>query len=409
MAALRRVYLDHSATTPVDPRVVEAMLPYLTEKFGNASSVHFFGQEARAAVDRARREVAALIGARPNEIVFVSGGTEANNLAIRGAAEALEPQGRHIITSQIEHSSVRGICDALEKKGWEITRLPVYGDGIVRPEEVRAAIRPDTVLITVMLANNEIGTIQPVAEIGSLVRLERERGNRHLRFHTDAVQAAGRMPVEVETLGCDLLSLSAHKLYAPKGTGALFVRRGVRLVSQNVGGHQERERRAGTEAVANIVAFGAAARLAHEEMDERARHVRNLREKFEAGIEERIEDLVFNGDREHRLPHLSNISFRFIEGEGLLINLDLQGVAVSTGSACSSGSLEPSPVIRAIGRDDELARGSIRFSFGKDNTPEDVDYVLEVLPRAVENLRRLSPLYQKSRAGRACETETAPV
>jgi cysteine desulfurase len=404
MAALRRVYLDHSATTPVDARVVEAMLPYLTEKFGNASSVHFFGQEARAAVDRARREVAALVGARPNEVVFLSGGTEANNLAIRGIGEAAESHGRHIITSLIEHSSVRGICDALEKQGWEITRLPVYEDGIVRVEDVRASLRPDTILITVMLANNEIGTIQPVEEIGALVNEERARGNRHLWFHTDAVQAAGRMPLDVEKLGCDLLSLSAHKLYAPKGVGALFVRRGVRLVAQNVGGHQERERRAGTESVAGIVAFGAAARLAHEEMDERALRVRGVRDYFEAGVEERVEDIVFNGNREKRLPHLSNISFRFIEGEGLLINLDLQGVAVSTGSACSSGSLEPSPVIRAIGRNDELARGSIRFSFGKGNTKEDVDYVLEVLPRAIENLRRLSPLYQKAMAERACET-----
>jgi cysteine desulfurase len=304
---------------------------------------------------------------------------------------------------------VRGICDAMEKRGWEITRLPVYGDGIVRVEDVRAALRPDTVLITLMLANNEIGTIQPINEIGALVREERAEGNRHLWLHTDAVQAAGRMPLDVETLGCDLLSMSAHKLYAPKGVGALFVRRGVRLVTQNVGGHQERERRAGTESVAGIVAFGAAARLALEELDERTAHLRHLRDCFEAGISERVEEIVFNGNRERRLPHLSNISFRYIEGEGLLINLDLQGVAVSTGSACSSGSLEPSPVIRAIGRDDELARGSIRFSFGKDNTIEDVDYVLEVLPRAVENLRRLSPLYQKALAERACEIESVRI
>jgi cysteine desulfurase len=392
---LRRVYLDHSATTPADPRVVEAMLPFLTEKFGNASSVHFYGQEARAAVDRARREVAALINARPNEIVFLSGGTEANNLAIRGLCEASEAHGRHLITSEIEHSSVRGICDALEKRGWEVTRLPAYEDGIVRLEDVRDALRPDTVLITVMLANNEIGTIQPVAEIGDLVRSIRARGNRHLWLHTDAVQAGGRMTLDVETLGCDMLSLSAHKLYAPKGTGALFVRRGVRLMTQNIGGHQERERRAGTESVAGIVAFGEAAKLAAQELDQRATHVRNLRDRFEASVPARVPEIVFNGNRERRLPHLSNISFRFIEGEGLLINLDMQGIAVSTGSACSSGSLEPSPVIRAIGRNDELARGSIRFSFGKDNNEADVDYLLEVLPRAVLNLRRLSPLYQK--------------
>jgi cysteine desulfurase len=411
MAETRKVYLDHSATTPADPRVVAAMLPYLTEKFGNASSVHFFGQEARAAVDRARREVAALIGARANEIVFVSGGTEANNLAIRGiteaslsgrnasngagttsAASATSSTMGHVITSSIEHSSVRGICEALEKSGWEITRLPVYDDGIVRTEDVRAALRPETVLISVMLANNEIGTLQPIEEIGALVREERARGRRHLWLHTDAVQAAGRIPLNVETLGCDLLSLSAHKLYAPKGAGALFVRRGVRLISQNVGGHQEREKRAGTEGVPGIVAFGAAAKLARDEMAERSQHDAQLRDRFEARVTERIPDLVFNGDRARRLPHLSNISFRFIEGEGLLISLDLQGIAVSTGSACSSGTLEPSPVIRALGRNDELARGAIRFSFGKDNTEADVDYVLEVLPRVVEKLRQLSPL-----------------
>ena len=399
--------MDNSATTPVDPRVVEAMLPYLTEKFGNASSVHFFGQEARAAVDRARREVAALIAARPNEIVLLSGGTEANNLAIRGIAETTLSHGRHIITSAIEHSAVRGVCDALEKRGWEITRLPVYDDGIIRMEDVRAALRPDTVLITVMLANNEIGTIQPVAEIGALVREERARGQRHLFLHTDAVQGAGRMPVDVEALGCDLLSMSAHKLNAPKGVGALFVRRNVRLTPQNIGGHQERERRAGTEAVAAIVAFGKAAELARAELTERIEHMRRLRDRFEAGVAACIENIVLNGHPTRRLPHLSNISFRFIEGEGLLINLDMQGVAVSTGSACSSGSLEPSPVIRALGRNDELARGSIRFSLGKDTTDEDINYVLEVLPRAVDNLRRLSPLYQKALAERACEIEGA--
>ncbi|HLL16194.1 MAG TPA: cysteine desulfurase family protein [Pyrinomonadaceae bacterium] len=404
---MRRVYLDNSATTPVDPRVVEAMLPYLMEKFGNASSVHFYGQEARVALDRARREVAALVNARPNELVFLSGGTEANNLAIRGIAESNAEHGRHIITSSIEHSAVRGVCDALEKRGWEVTRLPVYEEGIVRLEDVRAALRPDTVLITVMLANNEIGTIQPVAEIGALVAEERERGRKYLWLHTDAVQAAGRMPVDVDALGCDLLSLSAHKLHAPKGAGALYVRRSVRLTPQSIGGHQERERRAGTESVPLIVAFGRAAALAREEMAGRIEHLGRLRDQFETGVEARVADIVFNGDRERRLPHLSNISFRFIEGEGLLINLDMQGVAVSTGSACSSGSLEPSPVIRALGRDDELARGSIRFSLGKDTTAEDIAYVHEVLPRAVENLRRLSPLYQKSLAERACETTSA--
>jgi cysteine desulfurase len=376
------------------------MLPYLTERFGNPSSVHFFGQEARGAVDRARREVAGLIGARSNEIVFLSGGTEANNLAIRGLCEAVEPRGRHIITSSIEHSSVRGICEALEKRGWEITHLPVYEDGIVRVEDVRAALRADTVLISVMLANNEIGTIQPIQEIGALVRQERSQGRKHLWLHTDAVQAAGRIPIEVAQLGCDFLSLSAHKLYAPKGTGALYVRRGVRIVGQNVGGHQERERRAGTEGVPGIVAFGAAARIAREELDQRNDQAKEHRHKFEAAVVERVSDVVFNGHPECRLSHISNISFRSVEGQSLLISLDLEGIAVSTGSACSSGTLEPSPVIRALGRDDELSRGAIRFSFGKDNSLPEVDYVVEVLSRVVDKLRALSPLNRDAMAGR---------
>ncbi len=393
---MRRVYLDHSATTPIDARVLEAMLPYLTDKFGNASSVHTFGQEARAAVDRARRQLAALIGARANEIVFTSGGTEANNLAIRGLCQAAEAHGKHLITSAIEHPSVRGMMDELEKQGWEVTRLPVYEDGIVRVDDVRAALRPDTILISVMMANNEIGTIQPITEICGLVHEERKRGHRHLWLHTDAVQAAGRLPIDVHALGCDLLTLSAHKIYAPKGAGALFARRGVRLIPQQVGGHQERERRAGTESVANVAAFGAAAELGLTEISERNEHTRHLRDRFEREVERRIGDIVLNGNREQRLPHVSNISFRFIEGEGLLIHLDMQGVAVSTGSACSSGTLEPSPVIRALGRDEELARGAIRFSFGKDNSDEDVDYSVAALAKAVESLRAISPLRVRS-------------
>jgi cysteine desulfurase len=343
-------------------------------------------------VDKARRQVGALIGARANEVVFTSGGTEANNLAIRGVCEAAVSHGRHIITSAIEHPSLRGPIEEFEKRGWEVTRLPVYEDGIVRIEDVRTAIRSDTVLISVMLANNEIGTIQPIADVGKLARETREAGQRHLRFHTDAVQAAGRVPIDVDALGCDLLTVSAHKLYGPKGIGALFVRRGVRVLPQHVGGHQERERRAGTESVADIVGFGVAAELAKKKMPDRNEHTRLLRDRFEAEAVKRLEDIVSNGDRNRRLPHVSNISFRFIEGEGLLIHLDLQGIAVSTGSACSSGTLEPSPVIRALGRNEELARGAIRFSFGKDNTDADLDYLLEVLPHAVQSLRALSPL-----------------
>jgi cysteine desulfurase len=392
----RRIYLDNSATTPIDGEVVKAMLPFLTEKFGNASSIHFFGQESRAAVDKARHQVAEIINARPAEIVFTSGGTEANNLAIRGLVEANEKYGKHIITSAIEHSAVKNVCEDLEKRGYEVTYLPVYENGIARIDDLQSALRPDTILISVMTANNEIGTIQPVEEIGKFVRRLREQG-RKIRFHTDAVQALGKIPVDVENIGCDLLSLSGHKINAPKGVGALYARRGVRLHAQNIGGRQERERRGGTESVHQIVALGKACELAQKNLSENAAHLANLRNKFEDGVSENISGIIFNGQRENRLPHISNVSFRYIEGEGLLINLDLQGVAVSTGSACSSGSLEPSPVIRALGRDDELARGAIRFSFGKENTCEDIEYVLEVLPKAIENLRRLSPLFQAAK------------
>lgn len=386
--------MDNSATTPVDKEVLETMLPFLTEKFGNASSIHFYGQEARSAIDKARHAAAKIINARPNEMVFLSGGTEANNLAIRGLCEANEQHGKHIITSQIEHSAVKSVCGSLEQRGYEVTCLPVYENGIVRVEDVKAALRPDTILISIMTANNEIGTIQPVREIGELVKEHRAAGNK-IWFHTDAVQAVGKMPLDVEEIGCDMLSMSAHKLYAPKGVGLLYARRGVRLQKQNIGGHQERERRGGTESVPMIVAFGKALEMALEELSETTERLRKLRDELELRIAQEIPDVIFNGDTESRLANIANVSFRFIEGEGLLINLDLQGIAVSTGSACSSGTLEPSPVIRALGRNDELARGAIRFSFGKHNTTEDVDYLMEALPKAVAALRKLSPAYQK--------------
>lgn len=384
----RRIYLDNSATTPIDPEVLEAMLPYLSNQFGNPSSIHFFGQEARAAIDKARHQVAALINARPNEITFTSGGTEANNLAIRGLLEANEKYGNKVIISTIEHPSVKSLCENLEKRGYEVSYLPVYEDGIVRIEDVKAAITENTVLISIMTANNEIGTLQPVEEIGNLVKQMRGDGKK-IWFHTDAVQAVGKIEVNVQKMGCDLLSMSAHKIYAPKGIGALYVGKGVRLQSQNIGGHQERERRGGTESVPLAVAFGKASELALSRLSEQTTLLWELRNSFEKGVSDTIPDIVFNGNQIKRLPNISNISFRRIEGEGLLINLDLQGVAVSTGSACSSGSLEPSPVIRALGRNDELARGAIRFSFGKDNQHLDVDYLMEVLPKAVENLRKL--------------------
>ena len=415
---LRRIYLDNSATTPIAPEVVDAMLPYLKDKFGNASSIHFFGQEARAAVDKARHQVAALINSRPAEIVFTSGGTESNNLAIRGILESqmqkpdhkagrfLDAQGErklHIIATDIEHPAVKSVCEDLEKlHGYEVTYLPAYENGVIRIEDLKAAMRSETVLISVMMANNEIGTLQPVEEIGRFVKELRSEG-RKIWFHTDAVQAAGKTPVDVEAIGCDLLSMSGHKIYAPKGIGALYVRRGVRLHAQNIGGRQERGVRGGTESVPNIVAFGKACELAAEELNETASRLGELRDRFEQGVLERIDDVTRNGDVDHRLPNISNLSFSRIEGEGLLINLDMQGVAVSTGSACSSGSLEPSPVIRALGRTDELARGAIRFSFGKFNDDDDVDRVLEVLPVAVENLRKLAPTTKAAEARRQSE------
>ena len=390
----RRVYLDNSATTPVDPSVLEVMMPYLTEKFGNASSIHYFGQETRAAVDKARHQVAGLINSRPNEVIFTSGGTESNNLAVRGLMEANRKHGTHIITSAIEHPAVKSVCEDLEKAGFSVTWLPVYENGVVRFEDVKAAVTDSTVLISIMYANNEIGTIQPIDKIGNFV-LELRKAGRKIWFHTDAVQAAGKIKVDVEELNCDLLSLSAHKVNAPKGVGALYVRPGTRLHSQNIGGRQERGLRGGTEPVPLIAAFGAACELAGSRLDDEANRLRSLRNRFERSVIEMIPGSSVNGDKDRRLPNISNISFDSVEGEGLLINLDMQGIAVSTGSACSSGSLEPSPVIRALGRNDELARSAIRFSFGKVNTEGDVDRVLEVLPGSVESLRKLSPRYKE--------------
>jgi len=391
----RRVYLDNSATTPIDPEVLNAMLPFLTEKFGNASSIHHFGQEARAAVDMARHQVAALINSRPNEIVFTSGGTEADNLAVRGLAQTNRKYGTHIITSAIEHPAVKNVCEDLEKSGFSVTYLPVYEDGIVRIEDVREAIRAETILLTIMTANNEIGTLQPVQQIGQLVK-EMRAGGKKIRFHTDAVQAAGKIVVDVEEMDCDLLSLSGHKINAPKGIGALYVRRGVRLHPQSIGGRQERGVRGGTESVPFIAALGAACEIAGNRLSTEPERLAILRNRFESAVLENIPNSSINGNVSSRLPNISNISFNSVEGEGLLINLDMQGIAVSTGSACSSGSLEPSPVIRALGRGDELARGAIRFSFGPTNTETDVNRILDVLPASVETLRSLAP----SKAGR---------
>ncbi len=388
---VRKAYLDNSATTRVDDEVVRSMLPYFSEAFGNASSTHQWGQRAKQAIEEARNQVALLINATAPEITFVSGGTEADNLAIKGIAEAHAEKGRHIITSQIEHPAVLAACAWLEKKGWTVSCLPVYREGIVRIEDLRKAITDQTVLISIMHANNEIGTIQPLREIGQIVRERREAGQKHLHFHTDAVQTIGKIPVDVRDLGVDLLALTAHKFHGPKGIGALYVRRGVRIASQMHGGHHERDRRAGTESVPLIVALGKAADLARTHLEERARQFSDLRDRLEHGLLQRIPHVAVNGDPERRLPNVSNLNFDYVEGEGLQISLDLKGVAVSTGSACSSGSIEPSHVLLAIGLSRDTGHGALRFSLGKDNTIEDVDYVLEILPGMVEKLRKLSP------------------
>lgn len=376
----RRIYVDYGATTPTDPRVVEAMVPYFNQKFGNAGSIHAFGQEAREAVDRAREIVASTIGASPQEIVFTSGATEADNFAVLGAAWANESRGRHLITSRIEHHAVLEPCRFLEGRGFEVTYLPVDRAGRVDPDDVRRAIRPDTILISVMSANNEIGTLEPVAEIG---RIARERG---ILMHTDATQSVGIVPVHVDALSVDLLSLSAHKRYGPKGVGALYVRKGSKLARIQSGGSQERNRRAGTENVPGIVGFGTALALALEVMDEEASHLRRLRDRL---IDEltRLDGAHLNGHRTDRLPGNVNLSFEGTDSESLLLALDFQGVAASSGSACTSGSLEPSHVLTAIGLKPEIAAGTVRLTLGRWTTSQDVDDLLTIFPEVLRSLR----------------------
>ena len=382
---MQRIYLDHNATTPLHPAVVDRMTEALREDFGNPSSVHHFGQRAKAVVDEARSAVAALIGADPPEIVFTSGGTEGDNIAIRGVAEALEPTGRrHLIASAIEHEAVLNTLKALAKRGWKTTLLPVDESGIVSPESLRAALTDDTALVSVMHANNEIGTIQPIAE---LARLAHERG---ALFHTDAVQSAGKIPVDVKALGVDLLSVSAHKFYGPKGVGAIWIRRGLRLLPPTTGGKQERSRRAGTENVPGIVGMGVAAQAALRKMQEEATRTAGLRDRLEEGIVKAVPGTAINGTREARVPNTTNISFDRCEAESLLIALDLAGVAVSTGSACSSGTLEPSHVLKAMGFPPHRTQNSIRFSLGAANTDADIDHVVAVLPAIVDKLRSLT-------------------
>ena len=382
---MHRIYLDHNATTPPGDAVVERMAAALREQFGNPSSVHHFGQQAKAALDEARSAVAALIGADPSEVIFTSGGTESDNFAIRGVAEALEVTGRkHLVASAIEHEAVLNTLKALARRGWKTTLLPVDDSGIVRVEALEAALTDETVLVSVMHANNEIGTIQPVAD---LARAAKARG---ALMHTDAVQSAGKIPIDVKALGVDLLSLSAHKFYGPKGVGALWVRRGVRLQAPITGGKQERSRRAGTENVAGIVGMGVAARQALAKMDAEAARLGALRDRLENGILGAVSGTAVNGTRAVRVPNTTNISFDRIEAESLLIALDLAGVAVSTGSACSSGTLEPSHVLKAMGLPAHRTQNSIRFSLGESNTEADVDRVIAVLPGIVEKLRSLT-------------------
>jgi cysteine desulfurase len=384
-----RIYLDYNATTPVDPAVLAAMLPYFSENFGNAGSVHSAGQRARAAVDAARESVAALIGAVPNEIVFTSGGTEADNLGIFGAVAASQKSRKHVITTAIDHHAVLHSCEELARQGVDVTFVPVgrgpASQGIVDPEDIRRALRPETVLITVMHANNELGTIQPIEEIG---RIAAEAG---VRFHCDAVQSAGKVPLDVRSLGVDLLSISAHKFCGPKGVGALFVRSGTRIVPRAWGGHAERDRRPGTENVPGIVGIGKAAELARLKLTEDASRIRALRDRLEASLLERVPSVRVNGDRTRRVPNTSNLTFVGAGGEALLIALDLQGVACSTGAACSSGSTEPSHVLTASGLSREDARSSLRFSLGRPTTSEEVDYAISVIPAVVERIRALSP------------------
>ena len=383
-----RVYLDYNATTPVDREVLDAMLPYFTHVYGNASSIHSPGQEARLAVENARESVASLIGAKPAEIVFTSGGTEADNLAIFGIVAGAAGK-QHVITSAIEHHAVLHACEKLQSDGVDVTFLPVGTDGIVDPDDARRALRPETVLISVMHANNELGTIQPIEEIGAIAR------EADVFFHTDAVQTAGKLPIAVNRLGIDLLSLSAHKIYGPKGTGALFVKSGTRLEPMLFGGHHERDRRPGTENVAGIVGMGRAAVIAARSVIDDAPRVAALRDRLEDSLLSAAPQCHSNGRRDMRVANTSNMTFSFAEGESLVIALDLRGVSCSTGAACSSGAVEPSHVLKAIGLSPEEGRSSIRFSLGRGTTAAEIDYALAAIPAAVEHLRELSPAWGK--------------
>lgn len=389
--AERLLYLDHAATTPVDPEVVEAMLPYFSTTFGNPSSMHRTGRSALEALDTARETVAAVLGANRKEIIFTGGGSEADNLAIKGVAQAQRQAGKgaHIITSSIEHHAVLHAVEALEAEGFETTILPVDSAGLVNPNELQAALRPDTVLVSIMYANNEIGTVQPLAELGAICRAA------GVPFHTDAVQAPGALPLDVNALNVDLLTLAAHKFYGPKGVGVLYARRGVPLAPQINGGGQERRRRAGTENVALIVGMARALQLAEERRESYVQHCTVLRDRLIGQVLESVPFTSLNGDPARRLPNNANIAFEFLEGESLLLLLDQHGIAASSGSACTSGALEASHVLMALGVPHERAIGSVRFTLGKSTTADDIEYLLSTLPPLVERLRSVSPAYQE--------------
>lgn len=386
---MRRVYLDHNATTPVHPEVLEAMMPFFQDQFGNASSIHWAGREVKKHLDEAREKVAVPLNANPDEIIFTGCGTESDNMAIKGVALAFQEKGRHIITTRVEHHAVLHTCQFLEKMGWEVTYLSVDSEGLIDLEELRRSIKPQTVLITIMLANNETGTIFPVKEIGEIAW---ERG---IIFHTDAVQGVGKLPIDLKKLPVNILSLSGHKINTPKGIGAQYIRKGTKLASLIHGGAQERNRRAGTENIPYIIGLGKACEIARRDAAKRQAHLLSLRDRLHRGISDRVPHVKLNGHATKRLPNTLNLSFLYIEGESLLLNLDLEGIAVSSGSACTSGALEPSHVLLAMGIPPEVAQSAIRFSLGLSNTEADVDYVVEVLPKIVQRLRYISPLYQK--------------
>jgi cysteine desulfurase len=391
---MRRIYLDHNATTPLHPEVLEAMTPYLTDRFGNGSSIHAYGREARNAIDTAREQVADLIGAKsPSEIVFTSSGTEADNHAIKGLAELQRSRngGNHIITSAVEHHAVLHTCQHLEKHGFEVTYLPVDRYGRIHTDALREAIRETTILISIMHANNETGTVQPIAEVAEIAAAH------SISLHTDAVQSVGKLPVDVQELGISLLSLSGHKLYGPKGIGVLYMRRGTRLENLMHGGSHERNRRAGSENVPAIVGLGAAAQIAKTNREIYVGHLDRLTQKLRDGLHKRLDGLYENGHPEHCLPGTLNISFEFVEGESLILRLDMEGICVSTGSACTSGSMEPSHVLAALGLRPQLAQGTVRFSLGRDNTEVEIDEVIEKVPEIIEQMRGMSPEYKRRR------------